>query len=951
MGSYKKPAENKLISLLKARVESELWRATEDLDTALFEMKGDTQVAAVMEEYVATKLKDTASALGMRPIRRDPSRKEPVLCELTLMSTVEKRMGDLELQLNTDFTIHRIHRLWAKSQLSEEYPEKMKLILWRFFEPSIPLLKNPRATTDAELCRMALYHHINAALAYSNTVRGGYHRPLSEERDSQDIILRAQLDGERSAFYVVEGSHAANALLVMEKAVKERPDMPCRATWDSPEKRYYMELDREAVGGVFGLRMITDGSIDFYPLLKEPYENAAEKCLQQPQGNQPRNNLGVVSSDLLNIVVPWMHSQGLTTMQNNPDAGMIIRDLEPICQAALVTEDRIGNKIVLGETSLTLDQRKRRVAAVKPLVADKELRLDERLERVDLKADIGSLEGKKILNTCERRLLEYLMRGWKFVRSEDVKKAGGGDHHNLEMRVSEYLLAEYEDPKAWTQPVRDLPVYRLIQSTLAVKIMGSLMRMSNPTWSAVQYPETSTGAARAGDDEIFLLDSAALDAQACAVQVSQRDEAGSSSGSVPSMSFSLSPDFLIREIKGPNYEGPGRIRLRQHIMRTPLSIDGRRTLRNSSALFFCKRTLIDYLNVAVTTLTGQRVLERQSEPQVLNHFALDGAQVKDVEGMVFRVDGEDPVAEAVSALHDLAVASEQRCSLTSKGVATNEANEAYDIVIESTPQDEALVSLKPSMQTAVALRLPTSRGELTKPKFDLSTVFPPFTCPSRLADILMKAWMGSTSEAGVLSQRVLVKVEAEAREGKWENLAEGDYAVQGGDYPFQLHYDEVYRTACQRGAGEKTSTSRGATRSVRHRDPREKTFYLHRIVLPRKILETPEELEPIWERIKENLWQIPFPLSRMTLVDVCGRTLVDYLTARRRLDPEWQKDRHRTFENRLGEAVVESGSIKFKVPLTSDIGLSLMYLARITSKGKSGVFGDASRTGEMPRQT
>ncbi|KAF4754371.1 hypothetical protein FOZ62_005322, partial [Perkinsus olseni] len=218
-----------------------------------------------------------------------------------------------------------------------------------------------------------------------------------------------------------------------------------------------------------------------------------------------------------------MHSQGLTTMQNNPDAGMIIRDLEPICQAALVTEDRIvgstreltlsvlkGNKIVLGESSLTLDQRKRRVAAVKPLVADKELRLHEMLERVDLKADIGSLEGKKILNTCDSRLLEYLMRGWKFVRSEDVKKAGGVDHHNLEMRVSEYLLAEHEDPKAWTQPVRDLPVYRLIQSTLAVKIMKSLTKMSNPRWSAVQYPETSTGAARAGDDEIFLLDSAAL---------------------------------------------------------------------------------------------------------------------------------------------------------------------------------------------------------------------------------------------------------------------------------------------------------------------------------------------------------------------------------------------------------------------------------------------------------
>ncbi|KAF4661530.1 hypothetical protein FOZ61_003131 [Perkinsus olseni] len=583
MGSYKKPAENKLISLLKARVESELWRATQDLDTALFEMKGDTQVAAVMEEYVAAKLKDTASALGMRPIRRDPSREEPVLCELTLVSTVEKRMGDLELQLNHDFTILRMHRLWAKSQLSEEYPEKMKLILWRFFEPSIPLLKNPRVTTDAELCRMALYHHINAALAYSNTVQGEYYRPLSEERDSQDIVLRAQLDSERSAFYVKEGSHAANALLVMEKAVKERPDMPCRATWDSPEKRYYMELDREAVGGVYGLRMITDGSIDFYPLMKEAYENAAEKCLQQPQGTRPRNSdretcifsiacylwntradipwpyvepqggakpsfaailalvvnsatlsqqhtlglgsidLGVVSSDLLNIVVPWMHSQGLTAMQNNPDAGMMIRELDPVCQAALVTEDRIvrstreltlsvlkDNKIVLGESSLTVDQRKRRVAAVKPFIPDKELRLDEMLERVDLKADIGSLEGKKILNTCERRLLEYLMRGWKFVRSEDVKKAGGADHHNLEMRVSEYLLAEYEDPKAWTQPVRDLPVYRLIQSTLAVKIMGSLMRMSNPTWSVVEHPKTSAGIMKAVDDETSLLDSAAL---------------------------------------------------------------------------------------------------------------------------------------------------------------------------------------------------------------------------------------------------------------------------------------------------------------------------------------------------------------------------------------------------------------------------------------------------------
>ncbi|KAF4661532.1 hypothetical protein FOZ61_003133 [Perkinsus olseni] len=441
MDDTKRPLQSKLMNLLKLRVEGELARANDDSKATVFVMKGDTQVGTIMEDYVAVEMKRSVGPLARIPIRGDPEKTDVVLCEVMHRGDPSaegnKHPGALELQLKRDFTIHKIHRLWTKSSMDDEYPERLKWKLRRFFEPSVLTVKKGSKVNDVHLCRIAIYDHLRAVLKYSNAVRGSNYHLDSRGNDLKDITHWPDEEGPRIEFRLVDGSKMAEALLELERAAKEHPDMPCRATWDSSRRRYYMELDREADRSVFGLRMITDGETDMYPLVKTPYEEAKNRCLQQPQGSQPRINdreicifsiacylwdtladmpspyagvekttkasfaailsvvensaklsledragfgsidLGVVRSDVVRTVLPWMHAQGLTRMQENPDGGLLLRDLEPICQAAWVsatgsTEGEMrelalsvftDNRIILSERSTTLAQRRQRVGS------------------------------------------------------------------------------------------------------------------------------------------------------------------------------------------------------------------------------------------------------------------------------------------------------------------------------------------------------------------------------------------------------------------------------------------------------------------------------------------------------------------------------------------------------------------------------------------------------------
>ncbi|KAF4757776.1 hypothetical protein FOZ63_005386, partial [Perkinsus olseni] len=528
------------------------------------------------------------------------------------------------------------------------------------------------------------------------------------------------------------------------------------------------------------------------------------------------------------------------------------------------------------------------------------------------------------------------MRGWKFVGSEDVKKAGGADHHNLEMRVSEYLLAEYEDPKAWTQPVRDLPVYRLIQSTLAVMIMGSLMRMFNPTSSVVEHPKTSTGAAKA-------MDSGTKAPSTCSVEA-VANQGGRSNRKSPSMSLSLTPDFLIENIKGPQYEGQGGLKLRRYIINAPLGFDDPGSSNDSAAVRFCKRTLIDYLTVASRTFAQQRTLKADTRRHAgLKALALDGAPVGDAEGVLFRVDEGHPVAEALSNLHDLATTSDQSCRLTLREESQAESDVPV-AAIDSRTSDNVVVSLE-YLRGATA-EAPVSRdvtAELMQSRFN-SAVSPAFTCPARLADILQRAWMAKTSDSGILAKHVAAKIEAEFREGKWNALTDGNYQVRT---PSLAAY--IMATYTNPLLGRKPTDTKTLPESLdsciietvemrqagetvpRYSLTLKSDFSMYKIGLPDSTIDNPDELNILWRRIRGGVSRTQLTQRGMMLVDICRRTLLGYLIAGQESETGSPHGGPLTWKylDILGGAEVEPGSIKFRVAVESVIGNSVVAFARM----------------------
>ncbi|KAF4720873.1 hypothetical protein FOZ63_000237 [Perkinsus olseni] len=432
MGRFKKPLREKLMPLISLKVERELTASAASFaeKSGIFVLEGGTLAATVIQEFVADELKRVRESRKVKVVvKRDPEELEdPVLCEASQMGNLhatKRQLGLVELQLKKDFTIYKIGKFWPGSSKLDGYSEKFKLALSQFFDPSSLTGADLGATDDTTLCRFAIQAHLKAALEYGRAVLIGKREEQPDEKGAEmkDIVdwEGKELDSgqeHRKSFRVEQGSRMDEGLLAMERAVTENPDMPCRATWDTDDKRYYFEMyrdDEELATKILDLRMITDGITETYPLRslteRGPYETARAKCLQQWPASSPRSStrktclisiacylwyaktlaagskgktttgpkffealgqieaaaedgedsgpidLGRTPAAYLDGLLPAIHSHALKRVRNDPELGFVLSTTEPVCRAFSSTPgDREGFTRELALYALSSDR-------------------------------------------------------------------------------------------------------------------------------------------------------------------------------------------------------------------------------------------------------------------------------------------------------------------------------------------------------------------------------------------------------------------------------------------------------------------------------------------------------------------------------------------------------------------------------------------------------------------
>ncbi|KAF4682987.1 hypothetical protein FOZ62_002307, partial [Perkinsus olseni] len=472
--------------------------------SGIFVLEGGTLAATVIQDFVADELKRVRESRKVKVVvKRDPEElKDPVLCEASQMGNLhatKRQLGLVELQLKKDFTIHKIGKFWPGSSKLDGYPEKFKLALSQFFDPSSLTGADLGATDDTTLCRFAIQAHLKAALEYSRAILIGKREERADKKEGemQDIVdwEGKELDsGEehRKSFRVEQGSRIDEGLLAMERAVTENPDMPCRATWDSDDKRYYFEMyrdDEEILAA--GSKGKTTTGPKFFEALGQ-IQAAAEGEDSGPI------DLGRTPAAYLDGLLPSIHSHALKRVRNDPDLGFVLPTTEPVCRAFSSTPgDREGftrelalyalssDRVVLGESHLSEEQLKERAGKEGPPSYDEEKRLDQLVTIEDPLWDDEWLEAQE-LNSCQENLFEYLMQGWTTVRAPALKELGADQR--VRGWMAELLVAEMKDQnrvwgqRAWTQPVEELPLYKLKQSALSMWMMEIMMR-SDMTWT------------------------------------------------------------------------------------------------------------------------------------------------------------------------------------------------------------------------------------------------------------------------------------------------------------------------------------------------------------------------------------------------------------------------------------------------------------------------------------
>ncbi|KAF4691056.1 hypothetical protein FOZ60_016288 [Perkinsus olseni] len=807
--------------------------------SGIFVLEGGTLAATVIREFVADELKRVRESRKVKVVvKRDPEElKDPVLCEAS-------QMGNLHA---------------TKRQLG--------------------------------------LAHLKAALEYGRAVLIGKReeRPDEKGAEMKDIVDW-------------EGKEMEEGLLAMERAVTENPDMPCRATWDTDDKRYYFEMyrdDEELATKILDLRMITDGITEVYPLRslteRGPYETARAKCLQQWPASSPRSStrktclisiacylwyakilaagskgktttgpkffealgqiqaaaegedsgpidLGRTPAAYLDGLLPAIHSHALKRVRNDPELGFVLSVGGPVCRAFSSTPgDREGftrelalyalssDRVVLGESYLSEEQLKERAGKEGgPPSYDEEKRLDQLVTIGD------PAMGRRELGADQR------VRGW----------------------MAELLVAEMKDQnrvwaqRAWTQPVEELPLYKLKQSALSVWMMEIMMR-SDMTWTTVTTTPKGNVTAFEGPP---------LDVD----------------------------DHFEAEVSSPSVCGI------EVMAKGGAAKKGRRPSMNQKSLLIalCKGALFEYLSTASAMMLDERTFGSGTHARRLEVSALTTKSLVRGTGgvVVFRVDEGSPFGSAVEDMYNLAMDSDRDCSLSRMAERIpfpEPISVLHDITMKSTPSRGVIVSGEP-----FSLMNSRKLSDVTLVGWDILAV--------RLGLLRAAAPVEFTDGCAALGSDALQSF----REDVTTKLMDPALGEEG--FPRSSLVEAL--DSCSIETVEKRKTGGAVPRfSLSLRSD----FSMHRIGLPDGTLGFLEELRPLWRLLPA------LPRPRMTVVEVCQQTLFDYLRAAQEKLPNSVDRLQEDHYQEMGSAVVTRGSTTFQVGEKTAVGKALVGLAEM----------------------
>ncbi|KAF4757297.1 hypothetical protein FOZ63_030123, partial [Perkinsus olseni] len=443
----------------------------------------------------------------------------------------------------------------------------------------------------------------------------------------------------------------------------------------------------------------------------------------------------------------------------------------------------------------------------------------------------------------------------------------------------------------------------------------------------------------------------------CGIEVMAKGGAAKK-GRRPSMSMSLTREFLLHNIQGPEYDGKGSILLRKFLTRRlsdniPSSFPPESD-QKSLLLALCKGALFEYLTTASAMMLDERTFGTGTHARRLEVSALTTKSLVTGTGgvVVFRVHEGSPFGSAVEDMYNLAMDSDRDCSLSRMAERIpfpEPISVLHDITMKSTPSRGVIVSGEPF---SLMNSRKSFREDVTTKLMDSALgeegVSPLFTCRARLVDILKRAWMSVAGDWSMLRERVSRKIEAEVEAGKWNHSGGGGYeAVKPSlaDYILHAHSRPVFLPLVEREIARRNSLQSRA--GAHHQEAldscsietveKRKTggavpkfslslrsdFSMHRIGLPDGTLGFLEELRPLWRLLPA------LPRPRMTVVEVCQQTLFDCLRAAQEKLPNLVDRLEEDHYQEMGSAVVTRGSTTFKVGEKTAVGKALVGLAEL----------------------
>ncbi|KAF4671510.1 hypothetical protein FOL47_001493 [Perkinsus chesapeaki] len=975
----------KLMGLIGAKTRTDISSLpASDLNVFMVESE------SFLGEQLVTLMRINFDDLPMSNVITPPPR-DPVLCEISQMGNEESK---LELQLDQDFKIHKVQRFGVGDNSFIEYPNKLGIDLMHYFQPS-PI--NPSSLhDDVTLCRMAIFDHLRAILKYANEVMGKSYKDLDGKEMDKVIYWEDRQHDEgqqnRKSFRVDERSDLGKALLELENAVKERKDMPCRATWESNDKSYYFEMkDSYSPEGLAQIHMITDGETDVYPFMADRrgltrlprYSDVLARCQQFAktikittedekcilsiacylfyfQTDAPRSDHrlvvaekslpsvfealkssytsrdhkyseGAVGLDSTNMLV-WQST--IPTMhskllKNAQDNPYWAISLPALERSCRIAALKEANSIQISELVLSLEVAGSGKGGDSVLHEDGDWDDDSFLEFEDEASDV---------NLCQRYLLEYLLKAWEHSLSNEMK---GAALPSLKPMLLEYITAEMKDSSIWFKPVVDRSVYFITPSAIALRLLSTLVEDdAEKSWIVAET--ASDGSLLTGEFSLTHWHTSltkSLASSTCSVEVRYPR--------ARTFTLSLTSDFVIRETAGPEYTGRGSDRFMKYLF-TRLGESYQQitvpseTPKEAPFVELCKLSLLRYMGAALNIYNEEKLLPAEAEPFDKAAWRALRTSTASEDGTVKLniVDDGGIVSTSLTRLNELAMESVRECSIKRE---CNAYIQTY--VFTSTPSGIVVLT--------------TNRGSIELAKIrPTSFTTPSFTCHTRLRDTLVQKWRETIHIVNVyLFLRVVQKMQIEIGEGKWKSSDKREALVRKNtlsDFIMKtvgMAHDRasaIREEKARRNAGSNWVEENRGLCTMASAEPRKPggtvpkyslTLRSDLVILSIRsddsVITELEFINPVWNRLGPHLSKI-HPVLATEIDEVCRLTLCEYLIAFQMLQsPRKLPNITKSYEEarKARKEEIENDSVVFTLlPGVTLLGEALKGLAEMTAE-------------------